>query len=171
MSHADCCNENLSGYLDGELSNEEAGNIESHLHTCAHCKETLRKMQSLSNAVRQVPRPAAGPLLAARILNRIQTSEIYNETPFNRLFQSWGLLSLFVLGAIAILFGPVLLEIMRITIKHMAIVMSLVIKLSWQLPLNSTNLTLGLILIVGAIAAFYGFGRIYSAMTREGYTS
>lgn len=171
MSDSGCCDENLSAYVDGELSIEEASVIESHLQTCAHCRETLNRMQALSNTVRQVPRPAASPFLTARILSRIQTPEIYTVTPLNKLLQSWGVLSLFGLGTVAILFGPVLLEIMRVIVKHLGIATSLVVKLSWQMPLDRTNLTLGLILIVGATAAFYAFGRVYSALAREGLTS
>ena len=109
--------------------------------------------------------------MTARILSRIQTPEIYAETPLNKLLQSWGLLNLLVLGTLVILFGPVLLEVMRVIVKHLVIVTSLVVKLSWQLPLDRTNLTLGLVLIVGAMAAFYGFGRVFSALSREGTIS
>jgi len=171
VSDLGCCDENLSGYLDGALFSEEVRIIESHLQTCAHCRETLNRMQALSSTVRQVPRPEASLLLTARILSRIQTPEIYVETPLNKLLQSWCLLNLLVLGTLVILFGPVLLEIMRVIFKHLVIVTSLVVKLSWQLPLDRTNLTLGLVLIVGAMAAFYGFGRVYSDLSREGTIS
>lgn len=171
MSDLGCCDENLSAYLDGELSTEEASVLESHLKTCAQCRESLNKMLMLSSAVWQIPRPVASPLLATQILSRIQTTEIYTDTPLNKLLQSWGLLSLFVLSTVVILFGTVLLEIMSVIVKHLAIVTSLVVKLSRQLTLDSTNMTLGLVLIVGAMAAFYGFGRVYSALSREGLTS
>lgn len=171
MSDIGCSDENLSGYLDGELSSEEVRSIENHLQNCAHCRETLNRLQALSSAVRQFPLPVANPLLTVQILSRIQTSERSSQNPFNKLLQSWGLLSLFVLGTVVILFGTVLLEVISVIIKHLATVTSLMVKLSWQLPLDRTNLALGLILIVGAIGAFYGFGRVYSALSREGLIS
>ncbi|MDF9408892.1 MAG: hypothetical protein A4E52_01547 [Pelotomaculum sp. PtaB.Bin013] len=167
MSDLSCSNENLSGYLDGELSSEEAKAIENHLQNCAHCRETLNRLQALSSVVRQFSLPVASPLLTVQILNRIQSSERYSQNPINKLLQSWGLLSLFFLGTVVILFGSVLFEVISFIVKHLATVTSLMVKLSWQLPLDRTNLAVGLILTVGAIGAFYGFGRVYSALSRE----
>jgi hypothetical protein len=60
---------------------------------------------------------------------------------------------------------------LQVIYKHLAIATALVVKLSWQLPLEKTNLALGLVFMAGAVAAFYGFGRLYSALSREGLIS
>lgn len=167
MADFGCYEESLSTYLDGELSDEEAKIIENHLLTCGHCRRAFNRLQMLSGAVQQVPRPAVNPLLATRILNQLKSPCIYSEIPLIKLLELWGMLSLLTLGAVAILFGPVILGMLYVIVKHLEIVTSLVVKLSWQLPLAGTNLTLGLIFILGAIIAFYGFGRVYSALSRE----
>jgi len=171
VSVLDCCEESLSAYLDGELSNKKAQIIKIHLQTCVHCRESLNRMQALSSAVRQIPSPTVNPLLSTQILSQLHFPEIYSEIPLITLLKSWGALSLLTLGVIVILFGSVLLGVLHFVFKHLAIITSLVAKLSWQLPIDRTNLTLGLIFIVGAIVAFYGFGRVYSALSREGLIS
>lgn len=171
MSDLDCCEESLSAYLDGELSNNKARIVEIHLQTCVPCKRAFNRMQALSSAVQQIPLPTVNPLLATRILSQLHVRGIYSEIPLITLFKSWGALSLLTLGVIVILFGSVLLGMLHFVFKHLAITTSLVVKLSWQLPIDRTNLTLGLIFIVGAIVAFYGFGRVYSALSREGLIS
>ena len=49
----------LSEYLDGELSPDEAGELELHLRDCAACREGLRELKAV------VARLAADPVLPA----------------------------------------------------------------------------------------------------------
>ncbi|MFZ5597402.1 MAG: anti-sigma factor family protein [Bacillota bacterium] len=167
MSACSCSEESLSAFLDGELSAEEAGIIENHLLNCHHCREAFNRLQTISAAVRQIPRPAMNPALTERILNRVNFPFICNEGPLVRILELWGALSFLALGAAAVLSGPVLMRMLYVVFKHFEIATSLVVKLSWQLPLYRANLTLGLIYILGAVIAFYGFVRVYSDFSRE----
>ncbi len=48
--------EELSVYLDGEISEEERKRVEEHLLVCSTCSATLRSYQEVSEAVRGLPR-------------------------------------------------------------------------------------------------------------------
>lgn len=167
MSAFSCHEESLSAYLDGELSAEENKVIEEHLFNCGRCREALKRLQMISAAVQEIPRPTVNAALTERILSQLQSPFIFNEGPLIRMLELWGALSLLTLGFVAVLLGPVLLGMVFVFFRHLEVLLSLVIKLSWQLPLYKTNLVLGLVCILGAIIAFYGFGRVYSAFSRE----
>ena len=42
----------LSGYLDGELTQQEAQRVRVHLDDCPHCKATLEELQSAKSLTR-----------------------------------------------------------------------------------------------------------------------
>ncbi len=46
-------NELLTAYLDGEVTSEERGQIESHLSTCEKCREELRALETTRDGLRQ----------------------------------------------------------------------------------------------------------------------
>ena len=167
MSAFSCHEESLSAYLDGELSAAKRKVIEEHLLNCGKCREVLNRLQMISAAVGEIPRPTVSSALSQQIMSQLPASFMLNEGPLIRMLELWGAISLLTLGFVAVLLGPVLLWMVSVVFRHLEVLLSLVIKLSWQLPLYKTNLVLGLVLILGAIMAFYGFGRVYSAFSRE----
>ena len=48
-----CSKENLSAYLDGELSEEEKHNIVKHLQICKNCAEEVKILSSLNNLIKE----------------------------------------------------------------------------------------------------------------------
>ncbi|MBZ4655222.1 MAG: putative zinc-finger [Peptococcaceae bacterium] len=166
MGQCACREIDLSAYLDREISPELSSVIEEHLQTCQKCKEALNRMQLLSKAVQELPRPSVNPFLATKVLGQLQTEEI-SETPFVRLFESWGILSLVALGIVLVPFGSSLFGLMYVLIKNLTIVLNLVVNLSWRVPMSPINLALGAIFMAGGILAFYGFARLYLTMARK----
>jgi anti-sigma factor RsiW len=75
----DCtqCAEELTAFLDGELSAADAERIKSHLRTCIPCSEEARSLQEVGDFVESNsrvldPRPESWNMVRARI---------YRETP------------------------------------------------------------------------------------------
>lgn len=61
----------LSGYLDGELSNEERDAVDAHLRSCAECTAVLNDLKRIVARARAVePRPPQADLWAG-IADRI----------------------------------------------------------------------------------------------------
>ena len=52
MSHA---GEQISAYLDGELTRAEIDQLQAHLATCGKCAGELQEMQVVRSAVRSLP--------------------------------------------------------------------------------------------------------------------
>jgi len=51
----------LSAYLDGILTPEDAAAVASHLAECAECRGTLDDLQAVRNLLHTVPSRAVGP--------------------------------------------------------------------------------------------------------------
>jgi len=49
------CQEDLSAYLDGQLTSRETGRIERHLETCAECRAELEALRHTVGLLRMVP--------------------------------------------------------------------------------------------------------------------
>lgn len=167
MIEQGCYEENLSAYLDGELSGPEAAMVEAHLQNCPDCRAILKRMQEVSCHVQELPRPAVNPLLMAQIMGRLQGQATLGDLTLTGLLRFWGWLSILVLGVTALLVGPLVLGLFTVMVKHLAIVFSLLVKLSWQLPPGTVNVSFGLVLLSGAAVSFYGFGRVYKTMFQE----
>ena len=43
-----CENENISAWLDGELTDRDAGRVAAHVESCASCRETVAAFRSMS---------------------------------------------------------------------------------------------------------------------------
>ncbi|MGL4800127.1 MAG: anti-sigma factor family protein [Cellulosilyticaceae bacterium] len=76
-------NEQLSAYLDGALSEEEAHALTTHLETCENCKETLAALQVIQKELQsidgiQVPASFHDHMMAKV---REESSQVPNETP------------------------------------------------------------------------------------------
>lgn len=50
----------LSAYFDGELDEEEEAALKVHLEQCEGCSGSLKRMQSLRNALTSLNRPSLG---------------------------------------------------------------------------------------------------------------
>src|SRR2546427_9391990 len=61
----------LSAYLAGILTPEEAAAVASHLAECAECRGTLDDLQAVRNLLRAVPDRAPHPSLLPRTLARV----------------------------------------------------------------------------------------------------
>lgn len=51
MSNCQRISEYLSGYLDGELTQQDRQRIEIHLESCHECRQSLEELRNLSTAV------------------------------------------------------------------------------------------------------------------------
>jgi anti-sigma factor RsiW len=60
-----CEDPRLSAYLDGELSAEEAAEVERHLAECATCRARLRALERIAKTLRRArpAAPAANPVI------------------------------------------------------------------------------------------------------------
>ncbi|HUV12925.1 MAG TPA: zf-HC2 domain-containing protein [Acidobacteriota bacterium] len=50
----------LSGYLDGELTQQEAQRVELHLETCSVCPQLLKELVTAQEAARNIELPQPG---------------------------------------------------------------------------------------------------------------
>ncbi len=53
--------EELSAFLDGELSPEERARVAAHLDACAECRAILQRLENTSAFIRDLPLPKAPP--------------------------------------------------------------------------------------------------------------
>ena len=83
----------LSAWLDGELSEAKGAEVASHLETCAGCRRDLAQLEALDKALGSLTAPVP-PLVAERVLARL--------TPRRR--RGWQSLAL----AASLIFGIVL---------------------------------------------------------------
>jgi hypothetical protein len=60
--------QDLSAYLDGELSPERERWVEGHLIVCSACARHLGELQELARGLRQLPRPSVPTHLVGQIL-------------------------------------------------------------------------------------------------------
>jgi len=62
----------LSAYLDGILTPEDAAAVASHLAECAECRGTLDDLQAVRNLLHTVPSRAPHPsLLPRKLMNEL----------------------------------------------------------------------------------------------------
>ncbi|MDD5628252.1 MAG: anti-sigma factor [Elusimicrobia bacterium] len=67
--------ENLSGYLDGVLSDAERGRVEAHLKGCAECRAGLEELRQVSALVRGLPQKPLPAGFLRRLESRRRTPE------------------------------------------------------------------------------------------------
>lgn len=163
-----CCEENLSAYLDNELTADEARMVEMHLQTCSKCNKAIRDMTLLSEAVGELPRPVADPLLTIRILNHLRDKTAKSEIPLAGLLESWGILSAAAISLILIMpFGYSFLSLLYTIYNKIVLLLTIAVHFSSKLTSGLQNNVLGIIFMIGAIIAFYEFGRVYWTMSKK----
>lgn len=64
--------DNLSAYLDGELSQDAAGEIERHVEACAVCRDLLNELRSVSGLVGELPRQRAPRALSEDVQMQLE---------------------------------------------------------------------------------------------------
>lgn len=83
--------EQLSAYLDGELSAEEAGTIRDHVESCAECGQELESLRRTVQAVAGLPSVGAPADLKEKILTDLdmETGEKSETTRVSRRRMLW----------------------------------------------------------------------------------
>ena len=71
----------LTAYLDGTLTPEEAAAVAAHLAECAECRGTLDDLQAVRNLLRAVSSRAPHPSLLPRTLARIDAAARRSAAP------------------------------------------------------------------------------------------
>lgn len=66
--------EELSAYLDGEVSAETRAAVEEHLRSCAACRAVLEDLKSIRNVLSDLPKVSAPATLAASLHREIAAS-------------------------------------------------------------------------------------------------
>ncbi len=62
----------LSAYVDGALSPEDATEIAVHLAECAHCREVVGDLLAVRDVIQSVPAPSPHPAILPRTLARLE---------------------------------------------------------------------------------------------------
>jgi len=65
----------LSGYIDGEVRSGEKRQVRQHLAGCADCRNALEEMRKAWNLLDVLPGPKPAPYLRTRILARLAGSK------------------------------------------------------------------------------------------------
>lgn len=66
----------LSSYLDNQLSQKRRLKVESHLQACSGCRLELSRLQKLSEQLKGCPAPDLGPEFDNRVKNKIVLGEL-----------------------------------------------------------------------------------------------
>jgi anti-sigma factor RsiW len=70
----------LSAYVDGALTPEEATRIAAHLATCPACRAVAEDLRAVRSLVRSVPEPEPDPGALARTLRHVEDSRIHRRS-------------------------------------------------------------------------------------------
>ncbi|MBI3423003.1 MAG: zf-HC2 domain-containing protein [Acidobacteria bacterium] len=84
--------DSLSEYLDGFLSDNEAGRIEGHLNSCTPCKTVRLELDQLRTAARELPLHTPPRALWTRISNEIEAELAAKKTLTTNALPKPGLL-------------------------------------------------------------------------------
>ena len=68
------CREQLSPYLEEELSPEQRGAVEQHLSACAACTTELRALQGMVKGLKELPEPMAPSEFRQKVWQRIEAA-------------------------------------------------------------------------------------------------
>jgi len=79
--------QDLSAYLDGELSPEQRRRLEGHLAVCSACARHLEELRELARGLRRLPRPTAPSHLMGQILEVLDGER--QEAPSKLGFLRW----------------------------------------------------------------------------------
>lgn len=158
----------LSAFIDREIPEDEAKIINRHLQSCPRCNKVVRNLTLLSDTLKQLPRPAADPYLAVNISKQLQAAGKMYTLPLTRLFTTWGILNLAAVGMFLLMpGGTVFLRLLSNIYNETAVLLTSLLHFSWNISSGPVNLMLGLVFMIGALLAFYEFGRVYFAADKK----
>jgi anti-sigma factor RsiW len=63
----------LTAYVDGELTLEEAAEVAAHLAECAHCREVVSDLRAVQTLLRSLSEPSPDPSLLLRARERVES--------------------------------------------------------------------------------------------------
>lgn len=160
--------ETLSTYIDHEIPAIEARMIDMHLQSCPRCNKMVHNLASLSETVKQLPRPVADSLLIINISKQLQTTRKITTLPLTSLFTTWGVLSLLAMSMLFMIpAGNKFLRLLSAIYNETAVLLTSLLHFSWRIPSGPINIILGSVFMIGALFAFYGFSRVYLAMDKK----
>jgi len=96
----------LSAYLDGTLTPEDAAAVASHLAECAECRGTLDDLQAVRNLLHTVPSRAPHPSLLPRTLAGLGGAAHRRATPWWMIAAAGTALGLALLLQVRLLPAP-----------------------------------------------------------------
>ncbi|MCL5957965.1 MAG: zf-HC2 domain-containing protein [Chloroflexi bacterium] len=84
----------LSDYKDGELSTQKRSEVEEHLKGCAECREVLGAYQSISRAIRALPRYEVPEAVVKGVRDRVETEHLgIGSAPYQATLLRFGALA------------------------------------------------------------------------------
>ncbi len=81
MMNCNDVRDNLSDYIEGELTGDLRGEVEQHLTICQECKETEQRIRFLREGLRKLPRVQTSPDFEYRLHQRL--SRFHRRTPLD----------------------------------------------------------------------------------------
>lgn len=97
----DCPQHNtLSAYLDSAMTPRERARFAVHLQNCPLCRHQLEALAALQQDLRDLPSPALGFDLAARLQDRIRSGAVQRR-PARSFWFAWGPAGLAATAALA----------------------------------------------------------------------
>lgn len=97
MQHPDT--ETLSSYIDGELPEDDAAQVEAHLTTCDQCQQEHAELLAVSTLVRGLP--AYQPRKSARIEPNVSVNRPGGVTDLSRYLRPLAVAAIVILVAVA----------------------------------------------------------------------
>ena len=79
MSACEQIREELSAYLDGELSEQDRSALDTHLRACEACREMLEELKGVSATISDLPRAKAPVSLLTKVKNDIAAEPALRE--------------------------------------------------------------------------------------------
>ena len=75
MTYCDIVEEKLSGYLDGELSQQQSQQLRIHLESCASCKDLHSELNNLKNAIKTIQCDGGEEAILEKIMNDLDAGK------------------------------------------------------------------------------------------------
>ncbi|MBI5342505.1 MAG: zf-HC2 domain-containing protein [Deltaproteobacteria bacterium] len=94
--------EKISGYIDGEISSEEARQVEAHLETCGECRTLERRMRAIGTGVARVETDVP-PDFREKLFTRLEAEELLPRRRSLFVFSlRWAAVPLAVAASVAV---------------------------------------------------------------------
>jgi anti-sigma factor RsiW len=144
--------EQISAYIDDELSEQDRQEVENHLESCASCQRLLEELLELQSDVSQTYRMLqASNELDSQILQAIKGEP--TKKGEGKRWLSVPLIALMVLGALSLMTGAVIINLLSGLLKFSVVIVYMISHFISTVPVLS-GLTLVLSLIVLSISGY-----------------